>query len=137
MGLFDKESREERFWQWFQKRADQLFDFESGQQRVFDELASALNRVEKGLTFEFGPKESGKREFIVSADGIRDRFEAVRRLVSAAPLMPQWVVIPFRPPKVRSDMDPGASLEPRAIVDFRGLTPLGTFRCSCRLTACL
>ena len=99
MGLFKRASREERFWQWFQSRSDRLFDLELDQPRVFDELSAALHKVEEGLTFEFGPVQDGKREFIVSADGIRDRFPAVRRLVEAAPSMPRWVVIPFRPPR--------------------------------------
>ena len=99
MGLFDRPSRERRFWQWFQDHSRRLFAFEADRERVFDELTSALHRVDKGLTFEFGPIQEGKREFVVSADGIRDHFAAVRKLVAAAPSMPEWIVVPFRPPK--------------------------------------
>jgi hypothetical protein len=99
MKLFGMKSREERFWQWFNENSTRLFRFESDQEKVFKELGHALSRVEAGLTFEFGPVQDGRREFIVSADGIRDRFPAVRRLVEAAPAMKEWTVIPFRPPK--------------------------------------
>ena len=99
MGLFNRTSAEERFWRWFQTHSSRLFGFEADQERVFRDLTAALEKVEKDLTFEFGPVHDGKREFIVSADGIKDRFPAVRRLVAAAPAMPQWIVIPFRPPK--------------------------------------
>jgi hypothetical protein len=99
MKLFERASREERFWRWFQAQSDRLFNFEADQDRVFKELAAALHKVEKGLTFELGPVRGSSREFIVSADGIRERFPAVRRLAAAAPSMPQWIVIPFRPPK--------------------------------------
>ncbi len=92
-------SRESRFWDWFQKNSDQLFQLEADQPALLEELSAQLNRVYRGLTFELGPVEDGKREFIVSADGIRDRFPAVRRLVDAAPAMPNWTVIAFRPPK--------------------------------------
>jgi hypothetical protein len=50
------------------------------------------------LTFEFGPIREGRREFVVSADGIRKSFPAVRRLVAAAPPLSRWIVTPFRPP---------------------------------------
>jgi hypothetical protein len=99
MKLFGRESAEQRFWRWFLENALRLFAFESDQEKVFGELRKALGRVHSGLTFEFGPVQQGQREFIVSADGIKDRFPAVLRLVKAAPSMPQWIVIPFRPPK--------------------------------------
>jgi len=99
MGFFSRESREEKFWKWFVENAARLLHFESDRDRVFNDLSRALHRVEAGLTFEFGPVKDGRREFIVSADGIKDRFPAVRRLVAAAPAMPEWTVIPFRPPK--------------------------------------
>jgi hypothetical protein len=98
MGILDRRPREEHFWAWFQKNSVRLFAFESDR-GVLDELSAALHRVERGLTFELGPPRDGKREFIVSADGIRDRFDAVRKLVAAAPALDQWTVIPFRPPK--------------------------------------
>ena len=91
-------SPEERFWQWFRQNSDRLFRFENDQERVFDELESALAQVKEGLMFEFGPIEGGKRVFVVSADGVRDRFEAVRSLVAVAPAMPGWEIVPFRPP---------------------------------------
>jgi len=99
MGFFSRASREDKFWRWFAENSARLLHFESDRDRVFNELGRALARVEAGLTFEFGPLKDGRREFIVSADGIRDRFPAVQRLVAVAPAMPEWTVIPFRPPK--------------------------------------
>ena len=99
MAWFTRASPEERFWQWFDQNSSRLFAFEADQDRVFRDLKGALHKVHEGLTFEFGPVRGGKREFIVSADGITERFPAVRKLVSAAPSLSQWIVIPFRPPK--------------------------------------
>jgi hypothetical protein len=65
---------------------------------VADELAKQLKKVNKGLSFLFGPVVDGRREFIISADGIRERFPAVKTLVSAAPDIPGWKIIAFRPP---------------------------------------
>jgi hypothetical protein len=99
MAWFKRAAPEERFWQWFEQNSSRLFSFETDRDAVFRDLTAALHRVHEGLTFEFGPVENGKREFIVSADGIRERFPAVQALVAAAPTMSQWTVIPFRPPK--------------------------------------
>lgn len=99
MAWFKRASAEENFWQWFEQNSSRLFAFEADRDRLFDELRKALSKVKPGLTFEFGPVKDGRREFIISADGIRDRFPAVQNLVAAAPSLAQWIVIPFRPPK--------------------------------------
>ena len=74
-------------------------NFESDQEEIFDELADQMRQVHPDLTFEFGPVIDGKREFVVSADGIRAAFPAVKNLVDAAPSLEEWIIIPFRPPK--------------------------------------
>ena len=99
MQLFRQTSREQRFWRWFADNSGRLFHFETDQARVFRELAHELSRVEKGLTFEFGPVSNARREFTISADGNRTRFPAVQRLAAAAPPLSEWIIIPFRPPK--------------------------------------
>lgn len=71
---------EQSFWAWFQNNQDFLFDFEKDQERVFDRLATEMHKVNPSLTFEFGPKEDGRREFTISADGIRKAFPAVQAL---------------------------------------------------------
>jgi hypothetical protein len=91
-------SPEERFWQWFHEHSERLLRFEVDRERLFDELAAELHRVDNGLTFEFGPLRDGRREFVVSADGLKEHFPAVRRLVAAAPSLPEWTFTPFRPP---------------------------------------
>ncbi len=96
---FTRLSAENRFWAWFQKNSDRLFQFERDQDRVFDDLAAALQRVNPHLTFEFGPVLDGRREFVVSAGGIHEAFPAVRALTSAAPSLSTWQIIPFRQPK--------------------------------------
>lgn len=90
-------SREAAFWRWFEANESRLFDFEKDQERVFDELQAQLHRIEPRLAFEFGPKRDGKREFVISADGIRDAFPAVVALADAAPPLPRWKITKFRP----------------------------------------
>lgn len=84
------------FWRWFDKHQDRLLDFESDQERTFDELSRALSRVNPELTFEFGPKAE-RREFVISAGGIRSAFPAVTSLVASAPQLDRWRITAFRP----------------------------------------
>src|SRR5581483_1659780 len=92
-------SPEARFWDWFAQHSKDLLAIRTGHEPVLDTLMEELHRVREGLSFEFGPVLDGRREFIVSADGNKERFQAVKRLIALAPDLPGWLLIPFRPPK--------------------------------------
>jgi hypothetical protein len=93
-------SPQQAFWKWFTDNETQLLDFEADREpereRLFDHLIKQLRKVHPDLTFEFGPK-SQRREFIVSAGGIKSAFPSVSALVSAAPKLDQWQISAFRP----------------------------------------
>lgn len=84
------------FWQWFRETEDRLFHVEDPQDDVLALLGREMDRVARGLTFELGPVDDGRRELVVSADGIRERFPDVQRLVSSAPPLDRWTVTAFR-----------------------------------------
>jgi hypothetical protein len=88
--------KEENFWKWFQANESRLFDFEQDQDRVFGELGPEMKKVHPDLTFEFGPKKDGRREFVISADGNRNAFPAVVALADKAPELQRWEIIKFR-----------------------------------------
>ena len=96
MFLF-RRSPERAFWAWFQKNEDRLFNFEQDQERVFVELSRELHKVNPELAFEFSPVKDGRREFVVSAEGVRAAFPAVDRLLDSAPPLARWRLIKFRP----------------------------------------
>jgi hypothetical protein len=96
------------FWNWFIHHEEELFDFEADQERIFDQLAAELQKVDRDLTFELGPKEA-KREFVISAGGIKRAFPSVSALVNAAPTLERWRVTAFRPRR-----------SPANTVEFRG-----------------
>ena len=90
-------SKEKRFWKWFEKNEDRLFHFEDDQELVFSKLGERLSAVHQDLVFEFGPLlDNGKRDFVVSADGLQRAFPAVESLVGAAPRLERWNWIEFR-----------------------------------------
>jgi hypothetical protein len=95
--LFRSGAPEQHFWKWFQKHELRLFDFETEREQIFDLLQFQLRRINSNLTFEFGPKQRGKREFVISAGGIREAFPAVTALAAASPNMARWHITAFRP----------------------------------------
>jgi hypothetical protein len=99
---------QEAFWNWFIRHEEELFDFEADRERIFDQLHIELQKVDKNLVFEFGPRQT-RREFVISADGIKSAFPAVTLLVHVAPPLERWQMTAFRPR--RWPLNP---------VDFRG-----------------
>jgi len=81
----DRKTPEEKFWIWFEKHQDMLFNFENDQENIFNQQSMRMNEVDPELTFEFGPMQNGKREFVISADGIKTSFHKVESLYKAAP----------------------------------------------------
>ena len=92
-----QQNKESTFWNWFQENEDMIFHFESDQEKIFDKLSSELQKVNPSLTFEFGPIKNGKREFVISAAGIKSAFPSVESLFSSAPKLEKWEVKKFRP----------------------------------------
>jgi hypothetical protein len=101
---------QQEFWNWFIRHEPELFGFDSNQvaerERIFGELAIEIEKVDPDITFEFGPNEA-KREFVISAGGIKRAFPAVVSLANAAPTLGRWQVTAFRPRRT-----------PRHIVEF-------------------
>lgn len=90
-------SPEAEFWFWFQKEEPKLFAFEENREAIFDSLEKAMQKVNPDLAFEFGPVQDGKRDFVISAGGIKSAFPAVEALYASAPRLPRWHWIKFRP----------------------------------------
>ena len=90
-------SAEAEFWGWFQSNAPALLEVQTGGEPVCEVLMQQLHRIAPELTFQFGPVTDGRREFVISADGIRDAFPAVEALAGAAPALAQWTITRFRP----------------------------------------
>jgi len=87
---------EKRFWTWFQTNEASLYEFQKNQPQIFDQLSAEMHKIHPALTFEFGPVQDGRREFIISADGIKDAFPKVESLYAAAPQLPRWKFTKFR-----------------------------------------
>jgi hypothetical protein len=97
-----------------------LFAFDPEQEdereRIFDELASELQKVHRELSFEFGPLQP-KREFVISASGIKSAFPAVVSLAKGAPDLERWQITAFRPrrPLPHALEFPEKTIDPRDV----------------------
>jgi hypothetical protein len=85
------------FWNWFSKNQIGLYHYEKDQQILFDELTQRLKSIDSNLVFEFSPiRADSIREFTISADGLKESFPTVIKLVEKAPKIPKWEINAFR-----------------------------------------
>ena len=98
--IFNKQSKEEKFWNWFTKNQETYYNGVENleiREQLFDKLSNELQKVQSDLVFEFSPiHENGIREFTVSADGIKENFSSVISLVDKSPKMDKWKINAFR-----------------------------------------
>ncbi|CAK8584912.1 MULTISPECIES: hypothetical protein [Priestia] len=96
--LFKKKITEKEFWSWFEKNSEDYFQLdENNYDLLFNKLALQLSKYHKDLTFEFSVEmNQGKREFIISAEGMVSAFPDVIKLVEEAPSLEKFNVVAFR-----------------------------------------
>lgn len=87
----------EAFWNWFAKNSDALLAATDGNAAICRQLGAQIRKVYPGLTWELGPPDQQPRQFVISADGIREVAFAVEQLADAAPSLPGWRLVRFRP----------------------------------------
>lgn len=93
--------KQEKFWKWFSNNQDKLYNADvqghEMQNLFFDEISAELRKINPDLVFEFSPvQENGKKEFTISADGLKELFPIVISLVDKAPKIEQWKFTAFR-----------------------------------------
>ena len=87
----------EQFWTWVVANAETLRDVCDRDAPILDELLEQLHAYRPGLYFELGGTPGETTELIISAEGVAERFDAVRELVAAAPALDGWEFIAFKP----------------------------------------
>lgn len=90
----------ESFWEWFQENEETYFEFaRATREKEMNQLFKRLQKVNKHLAYEFSDELiDGKREFIISAEGMTEAFDDVLELFGAAPELERFEIIPFRQP---------------------------------------
>lgn len=93
--LPDLEARISSFWTLFRDCADELRKTESSETAVYDSLLKRIQEIEEGLFIEFCVEPEG--ELIITADGKRELFPIVDRIVSQAPQVSRWKIFALKP----------------------------------------
>jgi len=100
--LFYRKTKEELFWDWFLKNEAELYygtDNERDRERIFDGLTKKIKAIDSNLAFEFSPIRANEtKEFIVSADGMKESFGNVVSLIDKSPEHDHWEFLAFRQP---------------------------------------
>lgn len=98
--IFNKETKEEKFWKWFEKNQKTYYsEIENPEirEKIFNELSKNLKKINEELVFEFSPiHENNIREFTISAEGIEDLFPIVEKLIEKASKLKNWKFNAFR-----------------------------------------
>ncbi|MDM5228526.1 hypothetical protein QUF73_20590 [Cytobacillus sp. NJ13] len=86
------------FWIWFEKNSQDYYRLkEENLNSLFNKLSKQLSKINEDIAFEFSADLiQGKREFIISADGILSAFPDVIELVENAPQLEGFKIIAFR-----------------------------------------
>ncbi len=123
MGIFNRKNKETKFWEWFEENSEEIFNFEKNQDEVFKKINGRLRKISKGLGFMFGPKIGKKREFIITASGVKHIFPVVEKIVAAAPKLKKWKITAFVPPskKLENMGLEGLTLWPKDMYFFHEL----------------
>ncbi len=92
-------NKAERFWTWFARESARFAAGSGFTEAMFDEITTEVQRYSKGVHVMLGGGPNGERELVITTEGDADYIDAVRDLVRAAPAIPGWTVIPFKPPQ--------------------------------------
>ena len=97
---FKKENKEDQFWNWFIKNEEYIYknvDNLEFRDAIFEDITEHFQEIDENLTFEFSPiHDNGIREFSISADGIKESFPAVNKIISKSPKLKNWQFNAFR-----------------------------------------
>lgn len=93
------------FWKWFLEHENQFFHYEQYHTKLLEETLSKLKDIHPDLVFEIGPEFDGKRELIISSNGLKEGFTSVIELVHSSPELDRWLITPFRQRKKDLDIE--------------------------------
>ncbi|MEM6317830.1 MAG: hypothetical protein AAF960_09170 [Bacteroidota bacterium] len=96
------------FWQWFLDNEPRLYygtENTTHRGEILSTVSDQLKKINKHLVFEMSPIREGEyKEFVISADGIKEAFQTVQMLTRYAPEHPNWQFIAFRPRLESTDL---------------------------------
>ncbi|MFC4712082.1 hypothetical protein [Planococcus dechangensis] len=101
MGWFgNRKNKFDSFWNWFVENEHTYYELgEQNREKEMNVLYNRLQKVNKHFAYEFSHELiDGKREFILSADGMVEAFDDLLDLYDSAPELERFKIIAFRQP---------------------------------------
>ena len=87
----------QEFWDWFTKKHLSLRKIMDGDFDLIDSILIELKKIESGLAVEFEENEENIL-MTISANGVKENFEIVKRIVQSSPKIQGWKFVAFRQP---------------------------------------
>ncbi|MBL8898643.1 MAG: hypothetical protein JNM84_13485, partial [Planctomycetes bacterium] len=84
------------FWSWFAAHSEALLAIATSDDELLSSLLAQLHAIHPGLYFEI-QVEREPLELVVTAEGRRELFPLVERIVLAAPALPAWRYVALKP----------------------------------------
>ena len=85
------------FWSWFQANEADFPSTTEFHAAYGSELSARLSELKQGIVYEIAIPDDGRKELVISADGIKELIPFVQEVVDAAPSMDTWTIHAFRP----------------------------------------
>ncbi len=90
-------SPEQKFWDWFCDNSEKYYSSSRSDENLLKELSDKLKQIDTNFCFEMSSvMKNGKRELVISADGIKTSFPKLVDFVALAPDLEKWEIFPFR-----------------------------------------
>jgi hypothetical protein len=96
ISLSKKNDPIENFWTWFKQNEKRLRKFEENPDKYLDEILTKAKEIQKGLAIELEPPNNGIINMTISADGDRELFEIVQKIIDKASKIEGWKFNAFR-----------------------------------------
>jgi hypothetical protein len=93
--VVEKDSIDE-FWEWFVSNEKRLRAIQNDSTQTLSQIGDRARKIDSGLAIEYEPPINGIINVTVSADGNRDLFPLVQRIVQKAPKIEGWTFVAFR-----------------------------------------
>lgn len=88
----------EQFWKWFAAERYILESESNDKSAILNKLTAQLAAYNEDISYDIQFVNKGKRELIISANGIHEVIASVEQLCAAAPKISGWDIVSFRQP---------------------------------------
>ena len=97
--LFNKQSKEEKFWSWVSKNKTELENFINSEQEdytIYNELTKELKKYNSFLFPEMTLTKKNEVVLIITPDGMTEGVLPTQKLYNSRPKLENWIIKEFR-----------------------------------------